>query len=305
MLNRIFKNTVRMKYARCSVRKFFRKNYDIASADSLNMELKITHYILMNLYKSSGVKRRIFNAIQIQTYAGCNLSCPFCPANKPGVNLYGGALPGEKIDFALFKNIANQLSALKFKGRITLSLMNEPLIDERLPDLTSLVRGKCPDAFLHISTNGSLLNEKLAIELIKAGIDEMYVNDYTNDNLVLKRLSGMSLSKKYKSHITAEKRSLTEILTNRAGNVKIYPSLQEPLRIPCVRPFGQMFVAFDGRVIQCCQDWEFTQIMGDTKKETLLDIWNNETYCKLRNKLRNFDRAGNCLCSKCNFGGLW
>jgi len=305
MLNRIFKITIAQKNIRRFIRRFFRTRYESISNTHFDIKPILAHRVLMSLYRNFDAKKKIFGTISIQTQTGCNYNCPFCPANKPGLNLYGGAAPGAKMDFNLFKSIIDQLSKLAFKGRISPDAMNEPLIDERLTDLVSIIKRKCPHAFLFIQTNGSLLNKKLIVELIKAGINEIYVNDYTEGEAILSRLANMSLDKRYRIHITLERRSFTERLSNRAGNIKLSRELAEPLKIPCVKPFRQINITYDGRAILCCQDWQFTQVLGDAKRETLLDIWTNEFYDKIRNELKNYNRANNLLCAKCDFSGLW
>lgn len=305
MLNQIYKGTIKRKCLRRFIKRFFRKRYESINKDYIDVKLKLALYALMCHYRDFDPHKKNFDTISIQTKIGCNYSCLFCPANKSGLNLYGGAKEGTGMDIGLFKNIIEQLSELDFKGRISPDLMNEPLLDKRLPELIFLTRKKCPKAFLFIQTNGSLLDEKLAIELIEAGIDEIYVNDYTKDSLILNRLAKISLDKRYKARITLEKRSFNEGLSNRAGNINLYPYLKRPIKLPCVKPFRQMSIAYDGRAILCCQDWQFMQVMGDAKKEALLDIWTNEIYEKVRDNLKKFNRINNTLCAKCDFSGLW
>lgn len=306
MFNRIFKIIIKIKNTRRFIRRFLRTRYESVNEGHFNIKLVVAHKLLSCfLYRNFNARRKIFDAIQIQTHTGCNYNCPFCPANKPGLNLYGGASNGAKMDLDLFKHLIDQLSELGFKGRVSPYLMNEPTIDERLPELVYIIRKKCPRAFLFIQTNGSLLDENLTRELIKAGIDEIYINDYREDDLIEDRIANMFLGKKYRIHITLEKRSFNEKLSNRAGNAYSSGIFKEPLRIPCIKPFNQIYITYNGLAILCCQDWQFKQVMGDAKRETLLDIWRNEKYEKYRTKLRSYNRASNYLCAKCDYGGLW
>ncbi|MFH1397329.1 MAG: radical SAM/SPASM domain-containing protein [Candidatus Omnitrophota bacterium] len=264
-------------------------------------DLKLAHLFLA---KSRLRKKRsdyVLKAIQIQTYVGCNYSCPFCPLGKQRVQLFNGAQNGYKMEFFIIKSLAQQLGRLKFKGRISPD-MGEPLLDDRLPDILSCIKEECPDSFIFIQTNGLLLTEKLTLALIKSGADEIYVNDYTQDGSVYSRVSSF-LSRRSRKHITIERRSLRERLSNLAGN--IYPALEKPLNISCIRPFQDMFIAYNGKAILCCQDWRYSEIMGDVCKEGLLDIWNNKYYDQIRRNLLVSGRKNNALCSKCDFSGLW
>ena len=74
-------------------------------------------------------KPMCFEAIQIQTVTGCNLSCPFCPANR-SPSLYGGLGPKirEKMTDEVFGALVEQLGHLNFAGEIKPYLMNEPTL---------------------------------------------------------------------------------------------------------------------------------------------------------------------------------
>ena len=85
--------------------------------------------------------RRIFSKVQIQTQTGCNLSCPFCPANKKEIEL-----PKGQMSDSLFKKIIRELADLEFSGVIAPYLQNEPLLDPRLEDLQRLLEEEPPDS---------------------------------------------------------------------------------------------------------------------------------------------------------------
>lgn len=305
MFNRVSLATLKRKRMRRSMRRFLRARYESVDMRHLDAGMIFAHRVLKGLYRSFDPGNKCFDVVSIQTKTGCNYSCPFCPGNKPGRGLYGGAPPGAEMDPAILKDIAGQLSRSGFRGRISPDLLNEPLMDERLVEFVSILKRGCPRAFLFIQTNGSLLDRSLIMELIDAGMDEIYVNDYTEGHVVLDRLASMPLGKGYRAHITPEGRSFKERLSNRAGNVGIYPVPGEPLRIPCIKPFRQISIAYDGKAILCCQDWQFSQVMGDLSGETLLGIWAGEKYVRVRNGLLNSDRANNALCARCDFSGLW
>lgn len=54
-----------------------------------------------------------------------------------------------------------------------------------------------------------------------------------------------------------------------------------PERIVCPHPFYIMVVKWRGEVVTCSEEWRWENIVGDTKTQTLPEIWNGE-------KLRNF-----------------
>lgn len=305
MLSQLFKKTENQKSWRLGLRKFVRRRYESVSNSRQDIKLKIAHFFIKKFYKNFSARTRPFEAIQLQTQVGCNDNCSFCPANKPGMNLYGGAKTGTKMDPALFNDIVKQLEEMDYKGRISPYLMNEPLMDERLIDEVALIREKCSRAFIFIQTNGLLLDKKLTQELVKSGVDELLVNDYTPQHDICKKVKEMDLDKVCLSHVTLEERSDQEVLSNRAGNVPHSAVLKEPLRMLCVKPFRQMFIGFDGKALLCCQDWKFEEVMGDLNQESLEQIWDNQAYRQVRFDLDKGQRLKNHLCAKCDFSGLW
>lgn len=305
MLEKLYKNSVTLKDARRSVRRFFRSHYEAIDEDHLQVSLKLAHAALKRINFNFNAEKHLFSAIQIQTRIGCNYSCSFCPANKPDENLYGGASNGEEMQFNLYKKIIDELSALDFHGRISPYLMNEPLLDKRMADFVSYAREKCPYSFLFLQTNGSLIDADCLSRLIDAGLDELYVNDYTDNQGVINHIKEMHLSKDTLAHLTVEKRNKNEHMSNRAGSFKTDHVLKHFLPISCAKPFNQMFIAFNGEAVLCCQDWRFTQVMGDLQEHSLKEIWANKAYNDIRHSLNLFHRDENALCAKCDFGGLW
>lgn len=305
MIGFLSKKTVRLKSLRRFARRFFRNRFESLSYKRLNLSTRFLHLVQSHVYNSYKNRAKLFDIISIQTITGCNYSCPFCPANRNDLNLYGGAASKSLMDISLYKKIMKELSGLSFNGRISPYYLNESLLDERLPDLVAMARAACPQSFIFIQTNGSLMDEKLFKELVKAGINEVYVNDYTKNSVVINRIQKFSLEKNENLRLTFEKRSFDERLSNRSGNVKHYVISAQPLRIPCVKPFRQIFIGYDGKVCLCCNDWQFEKVMGEAKKQSLVEIWNTEQYKTLRRQLAQSDRSGNSLCSKCDFSGLW
>jgi radical SAM protein with 4Fe4S-binding SPASM domain len=71
-----------------------------------------------------------------------------------------------------------------------------------------------------------------------------------------------------------------------------------PRPFPCSHMWSTVVIAWDGRVVPCCFDYDAVMTMGDLKTQTLEEIWNGEPY----RKLRAAELAGtndNPLCRNC------
>jgi hypothetical protein len=222
-------------------------------------------------------------AIQIETLGFCNYSCSFCPTNQ--IDMPKGRMPNE-----LFERLVEQLS--EFDGEVRLYLRNEPLLDKRLVHFVETLRERTPATIL-IQTNGSLLTEALAARLTPHATIQM--NDYS-DGEVSERVN--AFARKY-GVIVADRRS-PKGLSNRAGNLpNVAPKKLEAF---CTRPFEQMYIAYDGRAVLCCQDWMLEEAMGDASVQTIQEIWSGPVYQRKRIELLALRREG--LCAKCDHPGV-
>ncbi|MFH1210760.1 MAG: radical SAM protein [archaeon] len=69
---------------------------------------------------------------------------------------------------------------------------------------------------------------------------------------------------------------------------------------PCFLPWRSITIMWDGRVVPCCYDYDGKYVIGDLKKESLKDVWNNADMLKLRRQHLVNDFTGNDLCGPCN-----
>jgi radical SAM protein with 4Fe4S-binding SPASM domain len=66
----------------------------------------------------------------------------------------------------------------------------------------------------------------------------------------------------------------------------------------CRRMMEQVYVLYNGRMVQCCADWEQQSIMGDLTKERLADIWYGEQYKDYRRRFASGNVQG-MICAGC------
>lgn len=66
----------------------------------------------------------------------------------------------------------------------------------------------------------------------------------------------------------------------------------------CRRLIEQIYILYDGRMLQCCADWEQRSVMGDLTLESLANIWLGARYSDYRRRFA----AGNVkglICAGC------
>ncbi|MDQ1256346.1 MAG: Radical protein [Candidatus Hydrogenedentes bacterium] len=128
------------------------------------------------------------NRIQIQTQSGCDGRCVFCP-NK---DIIKAGLPQGRMEPELFRKIIDELAETRPR-RISPYLMNEPLLDKRLPEFVRYITEKVPDATTLVTTNGTHLDRDLGKALIEAGLKRIKVSLQSLDADTNKRLMGAAV----------------------------------------------------------------------------------------------------------------
>ncbi len=258
----------------------------------------------------------LFKAIQIQTLTGCNRSCKFC-ANSQVSSSFGEEMPDH-----IFDSIVQQLKKLKYAGRISPYLMNEPLLDKALEYKIQKIKKAIPKAHIRINTNGDLLGTKRFISLFNSGMDGIIIDCYDSTkqfnamlNLVksgIKSVPDVILQPKFNIRKTPIKKRFAQVydcsnyekdspyLTNYAGHVQRDIGIKLPLKRSCFTVFEQMFVNHKGDSVLCCQDWAFQVILGNVAKDGLLAIWQGKILEDYRNKLSQADRSQLVLCNNCD-----
>ncbi|MBU6390253.1 SPASM domain-containing protein, partial [Patescibacteria group bacterium] len=94
---------------------------------------------------------------------------------------------------------------------------------------------------------------------------------------------------------------------DRAGNVELYSNgVHRPVVVGCEqnRPLERMHITFTGKVILCCQDWRWRNVVGNTKHQSLLEIWNSNVYQHYRESI--YAGKGNQpeICTRCKLSVL-
>jgi len=110
--------------------------------------------------------------VHIQTTDRCNAACIMCPYST--VN---NSARGNEMDDKLYRHIIDEISRSACTRVLCLMLQNEPLLDKKLPDRIRLARELLGnDIRIMTVTNGAPLTQKVAGELIAAGIGSVAVS---------------------------------------------------------------------------------------------------------------------------------
>ncbi len=248
----------------------------------------------------------LFEIIHIETRTLCNGTCAFCPAA-----IQYHSRKDVHMNAETFRKIIEELSGLKYGGRISLYCNNEPLVDSRIYDFLRLAREKCPYAFLEIKTNGKLLDSAKLQTLVACGLDSLNISDYSTtpsfsthiqeliDYLKKDKLSGATC------RICIEYRKEQEVLQNRAGTSPTKAKLRHALPRFCSRPFEMITVGTEGQIGLCSSDFDFSHTIGDIHHMSLVSAWKSDALEKIRRSMLHNDRSCTRPCSVCDYHGYY
>jgi len=118
--------------------------------------------------------------IQVQTQYGCNARCVFCPMGREDNQIIG------QMDNATFEKIVEE-SVKNHVKVLSPYLQNDPLVDRKIHERVQTirdVRGKKPFPKTKIITNGGLLTEERAYNLVRAGLEHIVFSVHGVDKTI-------------------------------------------------------------------------------------------------------------------------
>ena len=275
------------------------------------------------------------------TTATCNASCIHCPTNK--FKSMGRAPTGGPMEWNLYRRLIDGLhdSRLPIDGDISFGLFAEPLIDPMIVDRLRYAKERLPEVPLVIYSNGGTATPELARQIAPfvshvafhvEGITEAVYND------LMRPLKAANVFPRIEAFITAcdkpvyvscpiSRRNIAEFtalrqywLARGARDVTAQPLLNrsseklgfaelafDPQPVACgVDVVSTLLVDADGAVVVCCSDFEKRNIIGDLRKETVLEILSNPARRQLFEKFGAHQHSDYAPCRECraDHGGV-
>lgn len=242
-----------------------------------------------------------FVFVEIETSTACNLRCRYCPNS---VSERGLIKNNRQMPESLFYRLVDELAEMGFEGDFHAHFFNEPLLDERLPDLLSYVRGKLDRCKIALFTNGLLLSLEKYLKLVEAGVDAMEITRHTgadppyiDEILKYRELNGDDgIELKYKREGVQE-----DIIFNRCGAIPLRRILKKDLG--CTWPSYYLTINYKGDVLLCCNDYFASFPIGNVTHQSIREVWEKSYNRALRRHIRE-DQNKVEICRKCKVGYL-
>lgn len=261
----------------------------------------------IQLYKYNGKDYPLPTEIEISESGTCNRKCSFCPRSASDFED-----KKEFIDNVLHEKLCAELKELDYKGTVRYSGFVEPLIDKNIFNLIFSIRNALPDCNIELVTNGDPLNLKRLKKLFISGLNKILISAYDNKETAIKleklcneaNLTDDQYIVRHRYY--GEDKDFGITLSNRSGMMKnaefAISDLIEPMKNPCFIPSYTFFLDYQGDVLICPHDWGKKIILGNLKKERLLDIWFSNRAMKIRKNLKDSNRRFS-PCNVCDVDG--
>jgi hypothetical protein len=261
--------------------------------------------------------------IQIETTIVCNASCPFCPhktlTRRP-----------RRMEDSVWKKIIDDTRGLGITYRPF--LINEPFSDNRLCEIMRYIR-QDDTAMIELNSNGELLKEEKALEVLEIGIDiiRFSIDGYSREAFEKSRV-GVDFDKAVERtarfielagqkggagfvevrmidmpHNKHEHQDFIDFWSRTGASTVITELYNWPwdpgvtaVALPCKKVLNEMFFYVNGKATLCCWDSHERGVIGDVNQDSVLDIWNGEVNRRFRESLSQGRRAEILLCSRCD-----
>jgi len=260
--------------------------------------------------------------IQIETNVACNAECPFCPQKSLRRRPH-------RMSDDVWMKIVDDTRGLGITYRPF--LINEPLSDKRMGKIMQYIR-KDETARIEINTNGELMTEKMAEEILDAGIDviRFSIDGFSEETFsqtrvgvnyettVERTLQFLKLARKSGGAARIEMRMIDMPINRHEhdaykkfwsghGGIPLVTHFYrwpwepgvERVMLPCMKVLREMFFFVNGKATLCCWDSHERGVIGDASKQNVLDIWNGAINQHYRKLLAEGKRDQILLCSRC------
>lgn len=258
-------------------------------------------------HKRNKVNKKLFKEtlklIEIETFSYCNRKCWFCPNSFIDRITENKVMPEET-----YLGLIDQLAEINFSGELTYSRYNEPLAKkEIILKRISQARHRLPNAVLRSNTNGDYVTREYIEELCKAGLNQLWIQQYLGNNekydhekmrqralkkikklgipaTLLTDIEGCKLEydvsyKGMKIHIRSRNFELDG--SSRGDTNEIAHGYTRTQK--CLQVSNNMYIDYNGQVMVCCAlrsdvPGQESGIMGNIDDDKLWNIYQNEAY---------------------------
>jgi hypothetical protein len=240
---------------------------------------------------------KLFEYLDIETSSMCNRICPTCIRNShPDREAISSFFEPTYLSIETIMNILEQCKDLGFKGSICLSHFNEPLLDERLPQITNMIAAHDWFHPIYFHTNGDYMTEELASGFDRT-VDKIVVSLYMDEPKKSERAEWIK-SLFHKTQIVILPG--THIPTHFSPKFDIQKLIFEYRNNECTEIRSRVIINHRRQFLVCCEDVIGNFGFGNFPDVSIKDYWFGDKHVAMVNDLKESGRRMNYeYCSIC------
>jgi hypothetical protein len=178
----------------------------------------------------------------------------------------------------VIKMALDEVAEMGFTGGVCLSHYNEPLMDERIPEIASIVKSYGVFSPIFMNTNGDFLTEELA-QSLDGVLDRIIVSLYMPKPKRLERALWINAL----FHKT-DAQPLTEsdhIATHFSPAFDVKALAEKHIDNPCGEPQVRVVINNQRQFLLCCDDVIGNFGLGTFPETSIKDYWFGEKHQKI------------------------
>jgi organic radical activating enzyme len=227
----------------------------------------------------------IFKYLDLELSSSCNRTCPGCIRNShPQRQKLKSWFKPNYMPIETIKEALEQCVKMNFPGEVCLSHYNEPLMDERLPEIAALVHSYGFSTFLN--TNGDFITPELAKKL-DGHLDKIIVSLYMGEPVKSRRKKWIE-TLFHQTEMVVNTMS-DHIATHFSPIFDVKSLAEQHLDNPCTDPRLHCIINHRGQYLLCCDDVIGNFDLGKFPDIGIEDYWFGE---KHKTILENLISAG-------------
>jgi radical SAM protein with 4Fe4S-binding SPASM domain len=248
----------------------------------------------------------------------CNLKCDFCPHSIDDFRERAGY--HQHMDIALYRKIIDEIADYNLHA-IKLHFFGESLLHPDICHIVALAKMVCPR--VELTTNGILLTEARAKELLYAKLDYLRISYYDDIPNILQQHVQFNVARLFKLRTGELPFICVKVFDKEQFEVAyaLYKDISDEIAIEgfhsmgsdlvhlgdvsgikkaCAYPFYNLVIKANGDVVPCCVAWEQSLVVGNINNEKLIDIWNGEKLEAIQRLHLEGRRSELAACANCN-----
>ena len=264
--------------------------------------------------------------VAIETTNRCNAHCKFCPNNSLARNR-------RVMDDDLFKKIIEDCKEFPLPA-IEPFLQGEPFMDPKILDRLAYINEQLPNTALRLYSNGAALSPAKSDALRELNIDKLYISLNTINKEKYADVVGLPFEHTLETVralcASSPKGPVAKVITLRITlvdnttkeEVEAFKDLCNELGvrhmisglfnykgdIPATLPvpdfpcehIDRLDILSNGNTTLCCMDQEGEYGWGDVINHSVLEVFNSQAACYVREMQRSGRRKDLTPCKECN-----